>query len=123
MTQARVVFHEAAMRRFFRSEEGPVGRFLARKAGAVTDRAFAHSSGHRRSGDLQSHLRFVGMFENEKGLYAVVGTDAVSPRLDYPYPVALETGIDPWTGEDAGYRYPFLEPALIEEGFLPIVRR
>lgn len=119
----RVVFHEAAIRHYFRSEEGPVGRYLARKAVSVEQKARAHAEGHQRSGDLLLHMRFVGMFENDRGLYAVVGTDATSPRQGYPYPVALETGINPWTGEDAGYRYPFLEPALEEEGFLPIVRR
>lgn len=119
----RVVFHEGAMRHFFRSEEGPVGRYLARKAANVTTRA--HEIAPYRDGALDRHLRFVGMFEDERGLYAVVGTDAVSPRGDYPYPVALETGINPWTGEDAGYSqdFSFLEPALLEEGFLPIVRR
>lgn len=118
----RVVFHEGAMRRYFRSEEGPVGRYLAQKAININNRAFQHAP--YRDGDLQQHLRFVGMFEDAISLYAIVGTDATSPRGDYPYPVALETGIDPWTGEQVPYdRQPFLEPALIEEGFLPIARQ
>lgn len=117
-----VIVHNAAIRRFFRSEEGPVGRWLARKASDVNDSAHNHAP--FRDGALIAHLRFAGIFQDAEGMYAVVGTDATSPRQDFPYPVALETGINPWTGEYIGYGpYPFLEPALIDNGFLPVVRR
>jgi hypothetical protein len=112
----RVVIHEAALRHLTRAQDGPTGIYLARKAAGVATRAHQNAAGRPgpriRSGDLQAHLRFAGMFENERGLYALVGTDAM--HRGFAYPRALETGVAPGGGP-LPYRYPFLEPALKAE--------
>lgn len=112
---SRFVFNEAGMRYTFRREDGPTGRYVARKAGEVTTQAHHNAAGRPgpriRSAELQSSIRFAGMFENERGLYAVVGSDAKSnDRHQFGYPVALELG--GYTPQGKFYRYPWLIPAL-----------
>ena len=112
---SRFVFNEVGMRSFFRTEEGPVGVMLARRAAGVTERAAQNAKGRPgprvRSGDLQAHLRFVGIFENTRGLYALVGSDARHKGVDYP--ALLELGGVAPNGKP--YRYPWLVPALKSE--------
>lgn len=112
---SRFVINESGMRAAFRTEEGMVGRYLARKAAGVTTRAHQNAAGRPgpriRTGDLQAHLRFAGIFENTRGLYALVGTDAV--HRGFAYGRALELG--GVTPQGIPYHYPFLIPALKAE--------
>lgn len=112
---SRFVINEAGMRAVFRTEEGMVGRYLSRKAAGVTTRAHQNAAGRPgpriRSGDLQSHLRFAGIFENTQGLYALVGSDATHDGFSYPR--ALELG--GVTPQGTPYHYPWLVPALKAE--------
>lgn len=112
---SRFVFNEAGMRYVFRREDGPTGRYVARKAAEVTTHAHHNAAGRPgpriRSGELQSSIRFAGMFENVLGLFALVGSDAKSnDRHQFGYPVALELG--GVTPQGKAYRYPWLIPAL-----------
>lgn len=111
--------HHAGLNQLLNSEEGTLGRYIDRKAEAVYYKAYANASGRPgpnvRLDILRGSLRSTGVGRDEEGLVAFIGTDARSPRQDYPYPVALETGYDPVTGQPLSYHYPFLMPALEEE--------
>ena len=112
---SRFIVNEAGMRAMFRSEAGPTGRYVARKAAEVTTHAHNNVLGRPgprvRSKGLVTSVRFFGMFENERGLYALVGSDAKSDdRHQFAYPRALELG--GVTPQGKHYRYPWLIPAL-----------
>lgn len=109
----RVVIHEQALRRFMHSEEGPVGRHIARKAAEITTYAGNNLSAHTRSGDAIAALRFAGMFDGLESIYALVGTDAKHDGFNYP--LALELGGT--TPQGRSYQYPFLIPAVEQAGF------
>jgi hypothetical protein len=109
---SRFVFNEAGMRHVFRAEHGMTGRYVARKAAEVTTHAHNNVLGRPgprvRSRDLVTSVRFAGMFENARGLYALVGSDAQHDGV--PYPRLLELGGT--TPQGHYYRYPWLVPAL-----------
>jgi hypothetical protein len=116
-----VVMYEAGLTALFSTETGLWGRYLSRHAAGVDAKAHVRATGQGggpniRSQALYSHLRWTGLFHSVDGLYALIGTDATSPRQGYAYPYALETGFDPVTGQPVPYGpFPFLMPALKEE--------
>ena len=109
---SRFVINEAGMRYTFRAEEGPTGRYLARKAGEATTNAHNNVRGRPgpriRSKDLITSIRFAGLFEDASALYALVGSDA--QHDGFAYPRALELG--GVTPQGHTYRYPWLMPAV-----------
>lgn len=128
----RLVWNPAEEERLLRSEGGPVGRDLRRKAERVTQEAkrlcpvSPHGSGENRSGHLRSSIG-MDLGRDERGLYAQIGTN-----VEYGLFVELGTrphvieSKGPWplrnrrTGEVFGRRVrhpgttaqPFLRPAL-----------
>jgi hypothetical protein len=106
------------------SAAGGVGRMLDRRAAGVTERARANVTGagpdgrpHVRSGQLSEKVRYE-LREDARGLVALIGTDPVSPRGNFPYAKALERGMPeyaPLPGKQSPYQYPFLKPALEAE--------
>lgn len=134
----RVVISESGIKNLTRREDGPIGRYLSRKANGVDVRAHQNALGQGggprpRSRALFASIRNAGLFQSPQGLYALIGTDVKSPRQGFPYGLALETGmpgpaghlrtfsssrsraLDNLGGTQAPYRYPFLEPALCAE--------
>lgn len=103
----RLTFNEAEIDRLV-SAHGELGQFVIGLGDQVVNEAISnatHRPGPRiRSGELIEHVRKeVGA--DEHGLVVDIGSDAVSPRQDYPYPSRLETGED-------GLYFPWLRPAL-----------
>lgn len=106
------------------SRSGGVGRMLERRAQGVTARAQANVTGggidgrpNIRSGQLSEKVRYE-VREDANGLVALIGTDPVSPRQNFPYARALERGMPGYAPLKPGqgpYRYPFLKPALDAE--------
>lgn len=116
---SRVVIHEAAMKRFLQTREGPVGRFVQKKAGEIHSGAIANIEANldERTGDLLTSLRQIP-FDRDDVPHIAVGADAVHRR--YPYARALETGINPWDGSAASHgKHAYMVPAVIAAGFIP----
>jgi hypothetical protein len=114
------ILNDSAIDLFFRSEEGPLGRYIARKAAEITTHAHNNLVPHVRSGDAIQSLRFAGIFQDPDALFALVGTDAAHAwkgHEPFNYPIALELG--GVTPSGAGYHYPFLGPAVEASGFVP----
>jgi hypothetical protein len=93
---------------------GEVGQDLERRAQNVTRRVDVLTSGRPGpeivTGDLNSSIHYV-IVSDQNGLRAQIGTD--QEHDGYQYPLGLETGIRPDTGEPTPH-YPFLEPSLVE---------
>jgi hypothetical protein len=121
-----VVLHQEGLRHLLRDPVGPVGAYIDRKARETEQHAHNNAVGrpgpNMRSGALQAHLRYGGLVTDSDGLVAYIGTDAISPRQDFPYPLAMELGMPSRAGPLPIFRsgrtqrpygpYPFLEPAL-----------
>lgn len=121
---SRVVIHDAVLRRLLRSRQGPVGKIVDKKAKAIE--GFARTNIHTklvsRTGDLEAALRRIPI-EDSAGYHVAVGSDAQHgaerPSGEFPYARALETGINPFTGESMGFKEDksFMVPAVRQAGF------
>ena len=114
---SRTKINEQGIQRML-SFEGPIGRHVSFKARQI--HRFARSNIQTkldsRTGDLEAALRQIDL-NDSTGYHVVVGTDA--QHRGFPYARALETGRNPFTGEEmAFYRdTSFMVPAVISAGF------
>lgn len=83
-------------------------RHVSGIADRVVNQAIVNASGRPgpriRTGDLVSEIEKSPGADGD-GPFFDIGSNAVSPRQNYPYPSRLETGED-------GVLYPWLKPAL-----------
>ena len=117
-----VVINDRALKRLLTSRSGPVGRIIDKKADLIETNARSNiqSTLQRRTGDLIEGLTKIPK-EDATGYHVVVGTKAIHSHGQsgpYPYARALETGINPLTGEPTVHRqFPFMVPAVTQSGF------
>lgn len=112
MPIVRIVRHDAALHRLFSNPHGGIARDLGRRAVRVQNQAKINATGGSvanannpegrgprvDTGRLRSSIAW-GIFDDEHGVYAKVGTN-----VSYGY--WLETGLR------NGATYPFLRPSL-----------
>jgi len=114
---SRVVLNERGIKHLF-SGKGAVGRIIDGKARLIHDHAKSNIQTRlvARSGDLEANLRMIKI-DSADGYHVVVGTDA--KHRGFAYARALETGINPETGEEMGFHESkaFMVPAVIQSGF------
>lgn len=123
---SRVVIHNAALKRFLTSREGPVGRHVQKKADQIQAAAAANIAENldERSGDLAASLKQIP-FDRDGVPHIAVGADAQHgherPSGAFPYARALETGINPLTGASMKFYsdFSYMVPAVIAAGFRP----
>lgn len=112
MAATAVTMNESALKALLRTPEGPVGRYIERKAISVLQLALVNASdrpGPRiRTGDLLRNTRYVGIRIDGGEMNAVVASSAVHRGFNYPQ--AQELG--GFTPSGAFYQYPFLNPAM-----------
>lgn len=123
---SRVVLNESGLNRLLLSPQGPVGRFVQRKATQIHSHAFTNINEKidKRTGDLLGSLRMIA-FDDQFGHHVAVGADAIHSHGKsgpFPYAKALETGHDPLTGQSMGYRFgpttfSYMIPAVEQSGF------
>ena len=121
---SRVVLYEAGLNRLLRSPNGPVARHIDKKAAQIKQQAFGNISTRTRfrTGDLLGSLKSIP-FEGPDGHHVAVGADAHHTHGQsgaFPYARALETGINPLTGERMHYRrgpFAYMVPAVLQSGF------
>ena len=110
--------HEAAVNRFFRSPNGPMGRYVALRGEQIFAFAFDNAAPHFRSGDMTAEFERTAVHSDGESVEMRVGTDARHPwegHEAFNYPIALELG--GVTPQGNYYRYPFLGPAAEAAGF------
>lgn len=93
-----VVVNDVALTRFLRSTNGPVGIDLATRAFSVEEQARHNASGSIigiRSRHLLDGIK-ASIDSSAVGLFAVIGTDALSPRQDFNYPAFHDQNGRPW---------------------------
>lgn len=118
-----VSFNEAGMNALFKEPAGPTGRYLFRVGEQMADDAHLNASGRPgpniRSGNLRDNIKGpadTGILHDSDGIYVVVGTDA--KRDGFAYPRRIERGGTVLTRRGLKkYKYPFLIPALENNGF------
>lgn len=117
---SHVVIYDDALKRVLTSRRGPVGNILMQKASVILGHARTNIQTRlvSRTGDLEAALRRVPI-EDSSGFHVAVGTDA--HHRGFPYARALETGINPQTGEPMAFQEDksFMVPAVIAAGFRP----
>lgn len=116
---SRVVIYDAALNRLLKSSTGPVARIIDGKAERIFQGARAQISQKydSRTGDLEAGLRKIPR-DTDQGYSVAVGSDAT--HRGFPYARALETGINPWTGEPMNIdssKIGFMVPAVRAAGF------
>lgn len=115
---SRVEIYDTALKRLLASRQGPVGRIVEQKAEAIFQAAQTNIAAtfEPRTGDLQASLKKVPI-EDEDGFHMAVGADA--QHRGFPYARALETGVNPLTGEDMVFKEDkaYMVPAVVAAGF------
>lgn len=115
---SRVFIREAGIRRFFSDPNSPVAKIIDRYAQEIKLQALANImvTFNPRSGDLEGALRTVPFIGRDGFYHVAVGTDAT--HRNFPYARALETGINPLTGEPMSFgAKPYMVPAVEAVGF------
>jgi len=123
---SRLFFYEGAVNFLLKDPNGPVSRFVTKKASEIHAHAFTNISSLtvKRTGDLLGSLKMVG-FEGVDGHHVAVGADSIHTHGrsgPFPYAKALETGFDPLTGASMGYKrghlsFAYMIPAVKQSGF------
>lgn len=118
---SRVVLNNAGINHLLHSPTGPVAGIINRKAELIFQHAGANlrSKTSSRTGDLEASLRKIPRAD-PGGYHVVVGADAT--HRGFPYARALETGINPFTGEPMNFTEfspGYMVPAVRQAGFRP----
>lgn len=115
---SRVEIYDSGIRHLFASPTGSVAKIVREKASAIERNARTNMQTKldSRSGDLEAALRQIPIPDPD-GYRVVVGSDAT--HRGFPYARALETGVNPLTGEPMNFHKgtSFMVPAVEQAGF------
>lgn len=118
---SRVFIREAGVRKFFSDPHGPVATIINKHAEEIYQQARVNImvTLDPRTGDLEASLRKIPFIGADGFYHVAVGADA--QHRGFPYARALETGINPFTGEPMNFHESkaYMVPAVKAVGFSP----